>query len=337
MISIIVCLNIFLLSLGLDAFSSFEVIKSLTKLAKSSQKTIVISIHQPRSEIFKLLTEYDGQMVLLSRGDVVYSGPVHSVLRWFESVGIGSCPIGVNPLDYLLDLSMIDFASEDMEKATAVRRDRLVRAWADREHSLTLDRFPTDVTALAGSGEGSKNTGIGTNPSVMSLAVDITPKGSGPNLWSQIRVLTARGWTNQCRDSTVIWGSIGECILIGLVLGAIFSQMDRTESGIRSRSSLMYAVGAVHTYLMLMIMIYCLSNNIAVYDRERMGRWYGPIPHLVSGILFSAPPNILYSVGESLCFVQLFEDSVLSDTLTPAFSILNSFLRYCILPDRPSS
>lgn len=99
----------------------------------------------------------------------------------------------------------------------------------------------------------------------------------------------------------------------------------------------MYAVGALHIYLMLMIMIYCLSHNIAVYDRERMGRWYGPIPHLVSGILFSAPPNILYSVGESLCFVQLFEDSTLSDTLTPAFSILNSFLRYCILPDRPSS
>ncbi|KAG0023705.1 hypothetical protein BGZ82_010672, partial [Podila clonocystis] len=280
---------------GLDAFSSFEVIKSLTKLAKSSQKTIVISIHQPRSEIFKLLTKYDGQMVLLSRGDVVYSGPVHSALPWFESVGICSCPIGVNPLDYLLDLSMINFAGEDMEKATAVRRDQLVRAWDDRRHSLTADSFPIDFTVLTGSGKGSKNTGIGSNSSIMSLAVDIS-KNSGPNLWSQIRVLTSRGWTNQCRDSTVIWGSLGECILIGLVIGAIFFQMDRTEAGIHSRSSLIYTVGAIHVYLMLMIMIYCMSHNITVYDRERMGRWYGPLPHLVSGILFSAPPNILYAV-----------------------------------------
>ena len=70
----------------------------------------------------------------------------------------------------------------------------------------------------------------------------------------------------------MIWRSISECILIGLVLGAIFSQMDRTEAGIRSRSSLMYAMGAVHIYLMLMIMIYCLSHNIAVYDRERVSR-----------------------------------------------------------------
>lgn len=273
--------------------------KSLTKLAKSSQKTIVISIHQPRSEIFKLLSESDGQMVLLSRGDVVYSGPVRSVLPWIESVGVGSCPTGVNPFDYLLDLSMIDFASEAMEKSTAVRRDQLVRAWAERGRSQTLVNSPTEVTVLTSSGgEGSKN--IGANPSFVSLAVDIIPKGSGPSLWSQIRVLTSRGWTNQRRDSIVIWGCIGECVLIGLVVGAIFFDMDRTEAGIRSRSSLVYAVGAIQAYLMLMIMIYRLSQDITVYDRERMDRWYGPLPHLVSGVLFSAPPNILYPVGKPL-------------------------------------
>jgi hypothetical protein len=37
------------LTTGLDAFSSFEVVKPLTKLAKSSQNTITISIYQPRS------------------------------------------------------------------------------------------------------------------------------------------------------------------------------------------------------------------------------------------------------------------------------------------------
>ncbi|KAF9377959.1 hypothetical protein CPC16_011549 [Podila verticillata] len=277
---------------GLDAFSSYEVMKSLTKLAISSQKTIVISAHQPRSEIFKLLSESDGQMVLLSRGDVVYSGPVHSALPWLESVGVGSCPTGVNPFDYFLDLSMIDFASEAMEKATAVRRDRLVRTWADRERYRPHFRSLTDVTISTSSSESSKN--MGAKPSFTALAVDIIPEASGPSLWSQIRVLTSRGWRNQCRDSIVIWGSIGECILIGLVMGAIFFQMDRTEAGIRSRSSLVYAVGALQVYLMLMIMIYRLSQDIKVYDRERMDRWYGPLPHLVSGVLFSAPLNILY-------------------------------------------
>ncbi|KAF9586293.1 hypothetical protein BGW38_007304 [Lunasporangiospora selenospora] len=275
---------------GLDAFSSYEVMKSLTNLAKTSQKTIVISIHQPRSEIFKLLAESDGQMVLLSRGDVIYSGSVRSVLPWIECTGIGSCPTGVNPFDYLLDLSMIDFASNALEKTTAVRRDLLVQAWTNRHKDARLSKYLkrphvvitkegssatsfADMSLLTSSGgESSKNTR--NIPTSVSLAVEIIPKGAGPSLLSQIRVLTSRGWKNQIRDNIVIWGCIAECILIGLVVGAIFYQMDDSLAGIRSRSSLIYAVGAIQAYLMLMILIYRLSQEIVVYDRERMDRCY---------------------------------------------------------------
>ncbi|KAF9428498.1 hypothetical protein BGZ94_002168 [Podila epigama] len=286
---------------GLDAFSSYEVMKSLTKLAKSSQKTIVISIHQPRSEIFKLLSESDGQMVLLSRGDVIYSGPVRSVLPWIERVGVGSCPTGVNPFDYLLDLSMIDFASEAMEKTTALRRDQLVEAWANRDRTHTLVNSPTDITLPTISG-GESSTSVVGDGSFASLAVDMIPKGSGPSLWSQIQVLTSRGWKNQRRDSIVFWGCVGECIVVALAVGAIFFQLDDTAAGIRSRSSLVYAVGAIQSYLMSMILIYRLSQDITVYDRERMDRWYRPLPHLVSSVLYSTPSNILYPVGLSTGF-----------------------------------
>lgn len=285
------------LNTGLDTFSSFEVMKSLTTLAKSSRKTIIISIHQPRSEIFKLLSESDGQMVLLSRGDVVYSGPVRSVLPWIESAGQSACPTGVNPFDYLLDLSMIDFASEAMEQITTQRRDHLIQAWADREQAQTLVNSPMDLLASGCGGEYSKRNG--SAPSFASLAVDIIPKeGAGPSLWSQIRVLTARGWTNQRRDSVMLWGCFGECVGIGVTLGAIYFRIEDSEEGIRSRTSLVYSVGAIQAYLMLMILIYRLSQDIAVYDRERMDRWYGPLPHLVSSVLFSAPPNIVYPIGK---------------------------------------
>ncbi|KAK3832123.1 MAG: P-loop containing nucleoside triphosphate hydrolase protein [Linnemannia elongata] len=276
----------------LDAFSSFEVMKTLTKLARSSQKTIIISIHQPRSEIFKLLSESDGQMVLLSRGNVVYSGPVRSVLPWIESTGVGVCPSGVNPFDYLLDLSMVDFASEAIEKATAVRRELLVQAWADRKRN---PKFAT-LTSWADNGGESSTLQGNISSSFVSLAVDIIPGGSGPSLLSQIRVLTSRGWRNQIRDSIVLWGCIGECIVIGLAVGCIFYQLDDSLEGIRSRTSLVYSVGAIQAYLMLMILIYRLSQEIVVYDRERMDRWYGPLPHLVSSVLFSAIPNIVYPV-----------------------------------------
>ncbi|KAK3824747.1 MAG: P-loop containing nucleoside triphosphate hydrolase protein [Benniella sp.] len=287
---------------GLDAFSSFEVVKSLTKLAKSSQKTIIISIHQPRSEIFKLLLESGGQIILLSKGDVIYSGPIRTVLDWTEFTGIGVCPTGVNPFDYLLDLSMIDYTSDRVEKQTSQRRNLLVRAWAQREEAVWL-------SLLAKSNDENLTTTESTSTSI-AMAVDLIPEGTGPRLQHQVLVLTSRAWRNQMRDHLVIWGCLAECIVVGLVVGTIFFQMDGSMNGIHSRSSLMYAAGSIQPYLMLMITVFRLSREITVYDRERMDRWYGPLPHLISTCLYIAPFNILYPLGKSDSLVLVFSSIV---------------------------
>ncbi|KAF8985629.1 hypothetical protein BGZ46_003029 [Entomortierella lignicola] len=310
---------------GLDAFSSYEVMKSLTNLAKSSQKTIIISIHQPRSEIFTLLSESDGQMILLSRGDVVYSGPVRSVLPWIESTGIGACPKGVNPFDYLLDLSMIDFASEAIEKTTAIRRDQLVQAWAQRGKSSVFANAVGDPSMLSSSGGGSSTQPIIAS-TFASMAVDMIPKGSGPTLWGQARILTARGWKNQIRDNLVFWGCVAECTVIGLIVGAIFYDLDYMLTGIRARASLVYSVGAIQSYLMLMIFVYRLSQDIVIYDRERIDRWYGPLPHIISTVLYSAPPNIVYPVVLCTCAVRGFSSaSLLGNAVFAFFGLSTGF------------
>ncbi|KAF9434996.1 hypothetical protein BGZ76_007083 [Entomortierella beljakovae] len=227
---------------GLDAFSSFEVINSLVKLAKSTQKTIVISIHQPRSEIFKLLSDYDSQMVLLSKGDVIYSGPIRSVLTWMASIGVDACPREVNPFDYLLDLSMIDFSSNIAEKSTADRHRSVVQAWALRERgnehftSTSANLSPTD-------NDNELIEQVDDMPFNTYLTIE---EKSGTNLWTQIQALTSRGWSNQIRDS-LVFICIAECVLIGLVLGALYYNLDGSLGGIRSHSSLIHAVGAIQS------------------------------------------------------------------------------------------
>ena len=45
-------------------------------------RVIVMSIHQPRYSIFKLFDS----VTLLSRGELVYSGPARAVVPYFTSV-----------------------------------------------------------------------------------------------------------------------------------------------------------------------------------------------------------------------------------------------------------
>ena len=69
----------------------------LVHLAKHYKKTIILSIHQPRSNIFSMID----RLLLLTKGQMVYSGPTHEVLlTHFEKIGF-KCPPGYNMADYL--------------------------------------------------------------------------------------------------------------------------------------------------------------------------------------------------------------------------------------------
>ena len=86
---------------GLDAYNAFNVIECLVNLAKNYNRTVVFTIHQPRSNIVALFDH----LVLLAKGRAVYSGPYASCQNYFDNIGY-ACPPGFNIADYLVDLTM---------------------------------------------------------------------------------------------------------------------------------------------------------------------------------------------------------------------------------------
>jgi ABC-type multidrug transport system ATPase subunit/ABC-type multidrug transport system permease subunit len=86
---------------GLDAYNAFNVIECLVTLAKTYKRTVIFTIHQPRSNIVALFD----RLLLLAKGKTVYSGEFSQCQEYFDSVGY-SCPPGFNIADYLVDLTM---------------------------------------------------------------------------------------------------------------------------------------------------------------------------------------------------------------------------------------
>ncbi|KAK4942242.1 FAD-dependent urate hydroxylase [Elasticomyces elasticus] len=86
---------------GLDAFNAFNVVECLVTLAKTYNRTVIFTIHQPRSNIVALFD----QLILLAKGRTVYSGPFSSCQAYFDHIGY-TCPPGFNIADYLVDLTM---------------------------------------------------------------------------------------------------------------------------------------------------------------------------------------------------------------------------------------
>ena len=81
---------------GLDSYNAYNVVESLVTLARDYNRTVVFTIHQPRSNIVALFD----QLILLAKGHVVYSGPFSKCQHYFERIGF-PCPPGFNIADYL--------------------------------------------------------------------------------------------------------------------------------------------------------------------------------------------------------------------------------------------
>ncbi|EHA54731.1 ABC transporter [Pyricularia oryzae 70-15] len=86
---------------GLDAYNAYNVIECLVNLAKTYKRTVIFTIHQPRSNIVALFD----RLILLAQGKTVYSGPFHQCQDYFDRIGY-ACPPGFNIADYLVDLTM---------------------------------------------------------------------------------------------------------------------------------------------------------------------------------------------------------------------------------------
>lgn len=123
---------------GLDAYNAFNVIECLVTLAKSYNRTVIFTIHQPRSNIVALFD----QLVLLAKGKTVYSGEFSLCQEYFEKLGY-VCPPGFNIADYLIDLTMHEDepASEERPSISDDRSDgpsstRAVKSVASIQESL---------------------------------------------------------------------------------------------------------------------------------------------------------------------------------------------------------
>ncbi|KUI72004.1 hypothetical protein VM1G_07557 [Cytospora mali] len=241
---------------GLDASSAFQLVRTLKNLAAKG-RTVVVTIHQPRSEIWGLFDN----LILLSRGSPVYSGPVSDCLPWFEELGFQT-PAFVNPAEYLIDLAAVDNRSPELEAESMERVGRLKLAWRDG----SAKRFAAT----------EKPTAAPEHSMTMRRGKHAT------SFTRQLRVMTSRTFKTTCRDPMGMLAAIMQAILMGLCTGYIFYQLGRDQAGIRSRQGFMYTTSALEGYLFLVFEVYRLTQDIAVFDRENSEGCATALPFLIS-------------------------------------------------------
>ncbi|KAJ1900252.1 (ABC) transporter [Kickxella alabastrina] len=174
---------------GLDAYNAFVVMDTLSKLARRYSRTVICTIHQPRTDIF---TMFD-QLIVLAAGQMCYSGPASNISTYLESIG-HPVPEGYNIADFSIDLvqqATVTSANQrgndqDTNAATASHTDSLSsidkKTSSDSEWSPLLGTSTLSLDATSLETSSSKKHGT-NNPNHKSISKDFLatqqqPKGS---------------------------------------------------------------------------------------------------------------------------------------------------------------
>ncbi|KAI1813656.1 P-loop containing nucleoside triphosphate hydrolase protein [Poronia punctata] len=258
---------------GLDATSAYQLVRTLKDLAKKG-RTIVATLHSPRSEIWHLLDNF----VLLSRGSALYSGPAGQCMDWFKQRGFELLPF-VNPAEFAVDCAAVDNRTPELEQESTARVERLKCAWAERAREvfqpLSEDKTRGDY--------GMSNT------------------RHRAGYIRQVKVLTERTFKVTYRDPMGMISSILEAVLMAIISGYIFYNLSRDQSGIRSRQGALYIAVALQGYLFLNYEIYRMSLDVPIFDREKGEGYVTALPFIISRRLArlvteDIPVPFLYSV-----------------------------------------
>ncbi|KAI1395569.1 P-loop containing nucleoside triphosphate hydrolase protein [Hypoxylon fuscum] len=261
---------------GLDATSAYQLVRTLKALANKG-RTVITTIHQPRSEIWDLFDN----LVILSRGSPVYSGPEKECIPWFSGLGFQLPPF-VNPAEFLIDHAAVDNRTPELEEESTARVERLKAAW--NEESRRIFVAPKSEIAVEAKDKHRR-------PKMEQHA----------NFFRQLQVLTDRTLKVTYRDPMGMAGSIMEAILMGIITGYIFYNLSRDQPGIRSRQGALYISVGLQGYLFLTFEIYRLTLDIPTFDRENSEGCVTALPFILSrriARLFTEdiPVPFLYSV-----------------------------------------
>ncbi|EGC42301.1 ABC transporter [Histoplasma capsulatum var. duboisii H88] len=261
---------------GLDATSALQIIRTLKGLTQDG-RTVIISIHAPRSEIWGLFD----RVLLLSRGSVLYSGAADAAILHFAEFG-HHLPAFVNPAEFLIDLAAYDNRSEEAEQTSSVRVEALKDAWKEKAITVAVD----DKSDL--------------QVPVDRRVFNILPS-KNVDFRRQFLVLTARTFKVTIRDPMGVAGSFFEAIGMSVITGWIFLRLDLSLAGIRSRQGSLYVASSLNGYLILLYETFRLTTDIQVFDRERIEGVVGVPSFLLSRraarfFLEDLPVPMLFSV-----------------------------------------
>lgn len=166
---------------GLDSFMAHSVLQVLKKLALKG-KTLILTIHQPSSELFALFDK----ILLMAEGRVAFLGTAAETANFFTNLN-APCPPNYNPADFYVQMIAI-VPGKDQESRSQIKR--ICDTYAASTNAKDVVDFIHDVR--------KKSTGY------LHAVEDNGFLGYRATWCTQFRAILWRSWINVLKEPMLV-------------------------------------------------------------------------------------------------------------------------------------
>eukprot|EP01120_Amphizonella_sp_Union-15-10_P001712 TRINITY_DN11859_c0_g1_i2.p1 TRINITY_DN11859_c0_g1~~TRINITY_DN11859_c0_g1_i2.p1 ORF type:complete len:633 (+),score=88.25 TRINITY_DN11859_c0_g1_i2:70-1968(+) len=246
---------------GLDSYNSLGVMEQISKLAKTG-RTIVCTIHQPRSTIFELFD----RLMILSNGWVVYFGSSKDAIDYFGALYLRIKP-QVNPADFLLDVViMSEGSNSDLEgsELLGMTSDSVAKA-----NETDLIKSYEDSALYRENLEIIKEL----NSAQKTFTGDLRGESTYAAPWYiQVFHILKRNFVNISRIPTATYVQLFQTIFMSLLIGSIFLRLGFEQRNIQDRTGVLFFMVTNTAFNFAALHLFLEERNL--FNRERTNGMY---------------------------------------------------------------
>ncbi|KAG0046815.1 hypothetical protein BGZ83_008010 [Gryganskiella cystojenkinii] len=284
---------------GLDSYSAHMVVQQLCKLAASKTTTVILTIHQPRSDIFYMFD----QTLVVSKGAALYFGPTDSAADYFHRRGL-VCPNNYNIADYLLDIAMDQelvakaksFDDTETEKlgVTSGHQTHVSGQVVSRrahggnasEITRTSDERSLETSVRMDEvGSSGSSTVSFSDGSVQKKQKTVYPT----SFLTQLRVIMKRNFQTLIRDKSLLVLHLAVSIILGVFIGGLYFHVPMNLAGFQNRAGSLFFMLALLGFSSISA-LGAFTDTRTLFIKERSNGYYPPMPFIISTLLFDLIP-----------------------------------------------
>lgn len=237
---------------GLDSFMAHSVLKVLKGMTLKG-KTIILTIHQPSSELYCLFDK----ILLVAEGRVAFLGSPNQASEYFSQLGI-PCPPNYNPADFYVQMLAIAPNKE------AECRDTIKKI---------CDTFA--VSSIAREVMEVANSGKNVDEQYCLQPMDGASRtGYRSSWWTQFYCVLWRSWLTVLKDPMLVKVRLLQTAMVATLIGSIYFGQQLDQDGVMNINGALFLFLTNMTFQNVFAVINVFAAEVPVFLREKRSRLF---------------------------------------------------------------